>query len=80
MDLFDLYETTTTNPKFLMRAPLSTVQDYLDSHPDAVKRVLHETSTLGVPCELHVNRGPKGGRVYRVYKAYKSLPASLDAE
>lgn len=48
---------------FLMRAPLSTIQQFLNLHPGAVRRVTLEVKASGV-CTLH----HKTGKTYVVTK------------
>lgn len=43
---------------FVMKAPMSTLQRFLNLHPDAVRRIERETEDDGGVCRIFKTRGP----------------------
>lgn len=71
---------TVTNPdqpfssRFVMRAPLHILRIMFKLHPDAEKRLVHETAA-GDVCELHFN-----GRNEHFIRVWVSLGSERECE
>jgi len=59
--LYDLFlhqkAAPEAKPAFVMRAPLSTIEIYLQLHRDACNRIVRETEAGGV-CQVFARRWP----------------------
>lgn len=71
--LYDLF----LNKVWVMRARLAAIEDYLDIHPDAIRRINYENAEKGF-CLVHMNRGHKAGRTYCVQKAGLELGCTAE--